>query len=207
MATSGWRVVAWSPALRQGEIESDAGRLPFDGRRAAVDDLALGEPVEIELRRAGDHAEVMRLWPRAFRSELRGCIAPLPASWRDPLAALSALLAAPLQAVVLHRQTRERLELHVVHAEWPPPHQPPRGVVVLDGVAFVQLPTSTERFSAISAAPWSAVVATRAALAERVAVDEDQVEPDAVLVAFEPSGFGETAGYVLARALQVHPGS
>jgi len=63
----GWYVVEWSKERGRGSVESQVGRVEFDGAIAEVDDFVVGEPVQVELERAGDGYRVRRIWPSNLR--------------------------------------------------------------------------------------------------------------------------------------------
>jgi hypothetical protein len=201
MSNAGWRVTSWSRERGRGSIESDVGVLPFDASVADVDDFAIGEQVAVSLRRAGERFEVTRIAPKQFRSLLPPSLdAPLPRAWRAALRKLDKLLAEGLYRVEIRALREQRLELEIVHADWPPPHRPPLGSAVFEGVTYIQLPTSFDYFMRVKAYPWAAVEAHRPEVLERLSFDHD-VEAGSFLICFEPGPFGQMPGFVVATEL------
>ena len=204
---SGWRIVEWSRELGRGRIESEAGSLDFDGAVALCDDFAIGEPVEIQLERTPDGwSRVRRVAPLSYRSALPA-FDELSPGWIAELAVLNRLIAGSLVRLLLLEANDDRLRLEVQHSEWPPPSMPLLGEAVFLDVAYIHLPTSSDTFHHVRAVPVGVARRERPELLEHLAVELDELDPDAVLVSFEPSGFGEKPGYLIARAIQVRAGS
>jgi hypothetical protein len=201
MSNAGWRIKSWSREQGRGSIESDVGVLPFDASIADVDDFTAGEQVDVSLTRAGDGFEVTRIRPSSFRSLLPPSLdAPLPRAWSAAIHELAKLLAEPLSCAEIRELREQRLELEIIHSDWPPPLMPPLGSAVFDGVVYVQLPTSFDHFKRVTAWPWEAVRAHRPEILERLSFDH-AVEADSFLICFEPESFGEMPGFVVATAM------
>ncbi len=195
----GWPIVAWSREQGRGRIASDAGALDFDASVALVDDFAIGEAVEISLV-AG---QVRRIAPLAARSGVAAVPAELEPTWGAAIATLTRKLAPLSVDVVVTQHAGGVLQLELHDHDWPPPARSALVTATLFGTFYVQLPTRCDRYARVVARRWSDVIAAPPRWLDRLSIDPDDVDPDAVLVCFEPSEFGERPGYVIAHRIEL----
>ncbi len=184
----GWRIKSWSRELGRGEIESDAGVLPFDGHVAEVGDFHIGEPVEIVLERG----RVTRIWPPAFQPVLPGDhepVAELTPGWRAGLAALENLGAY----IFGWRKHEDVVELTFGTATL-------GATARFEHVLRVELGGYGSRFQRVVAWPWRHVARTEPQLAKRLGIERGG---DSVVTSFEPARHGQSSGIVVAHRLSV----
>ena len=192
----GWRIAEWSRELGRGRIASEAGTLDFDASVALVDDFVSNELVDIVL----EGGVVRRIQPRSARSLVAPIESALSPEWTASLDALNAKLDL-LTALVLADASSERVRIEVQHSEWP--NAPARCVATFEYVDYIQLPLYATDFAKVTARTWTSVRSASPSFLDAFPIDIDGVDPDRVLVCFEPDDFGAACGFLIARSLHV----
>ncbi|HEY4175428.1 MAG TPA: hypothetical protein VGM90_01290 [Kofleriaceae bacterium] len=192
---SGWKIVEWSREKARGAIESNVGRLPFDGHVALVDDFRIGETVEIRLM----NGAVTRIAPISARSVVEN----IPANWPhyDKLLARFSSHMGMGSDLVIVGAGGDRLELELWDHEWWPPSVPALAKVTFHEVTYVQLEMRTERFSRITARAWGDVRNANPPWIRELSIGLDDVDTGEVLFVFEDDTFGARPGFVIASSV------
>jgi len=201
---SSWRVTEWSSESGKGVVTGDVGALPISRSHSLVDDFAIDEEVDVVLEEDEAGSLVARdVAPVAWRED-GPIVAPpsLPGELATELARLSALLAPHLRVQLAYaKEDVVRFEVH--DADWPPPITPPFATLQFEGVFYLKCLAFSESYARMTASPWASFRRERHKLLRYWSLAADSVPDDAFVFRFEPKLFRETAGYVIAGALQI----
>lgn len=199
--TSAWKVTQWSTELGLGRVDGELGSFEVQRADVVVDDLVIGEEVNLVLEEVGDALVPRDVTPSAWRENAP----PLPPfELAEALAALATQVSGAFGrharlSFVFAEEDRARLEVHDV--DWPPPITPPMAKLAFDGVVYLKLPAFSESYEKMTIIPWAHFKKHRRTLLRYWSLGDDVVPSDAWVYRFEPRHMNQSAGYVIAASL------